>query len=112
MDKNKTEELVIAKIWLSVTSEGIAEVWNNDYEEFKEQYYGCFKALRTTHSTSLRNGIDLISSLSASAVRSSPAIYYLMSTTWARSLSLRSLTQRIQMMRRSTSSTHRSTMTA
>lgn len=45
MDKNETEELVIAKIWLSVTSEGIADVWNNDYEEFKEQYYGCFKTL-------------------------------------------------------------------
>lgn len=45
MDKNKTEELVIAKIWLSVTQEGIADVWNNDYEEFKEQYYGCFKTL-------------------------------------------------------------------
>lgn len=45
MDKNETEELVIAKIWLSVTSEGVADVWNNDYEEFKEQYYGCFKTL-------------------------------------------------------------------
>ncbi len=45
MDKNETEELVIAKIWLSVTSEGIADVWNNNYEEFKEQYYGCFKTL-------------------------------------------------------------------
>lgn len=45
MDKNETEELVIAKIWLSVTSAGIADVWNNNYEEFKEQYYGCFKTL-------------------------------------------------------------------
>lgn len=47
MDKNETEELVIAKIWLSVTSEGVADVWNNDYEEFKEQYYGRFRNLES-----------------------------------------------------------------
>ena len=45
MNETPSLEVLIAKFWLEVTSEGLGNAWNNDFEEFKDQYYGCFKTL-------------------------------------------------------------------
>lgn len=45
MNETISKEVLIAKFWLEVTSEGLGNAWNNDFEEFKDQYYGCFKTL-------------------------------------------------------------------
>lgn len=45
MNKTISKEVLIAKFWLEATSKGLGDAWNNDFEEFKDQYYGCFKTL-------------------------------------------------------------------
>nr|DAO41161.1 MAG TPA: hypothetical protein [Crassvirales sp.] len=45
MNETISKEVLIAKFWLEVTSEGLGNAWNDDFEEFKDQYYGCFKTL-------------------------------------------------------------------
>ena len=47
MNKTQSEEITIEKFWLEATNQGIASAWSNDFEEFKEQYYGRFKNLES-----------------------------------------------------------------
>lgn len=43
MNETPSLEVLIAKFWIEATSEGLGDAWNNDFEEFDDQYYGCFK---------------------------------------------------------------------
>lgn len=45
MNETISKEVLIAKFWLEVTSEELGNAWNDDFEEFKDKYYGCFKTL-------------------------------------------------------------------
>lgn len=45
MNETPSLEVLIAKFWLKATTEGFSNPWNNDFEEFKDQYYGSFKTL-------------------------------------------------------------------
>lgn len=44
-ERQEKEELIIARFWLELADEGLGCAWDNDYEEFKNHYYGCFKTL-------------------------------------------------------------------
>lgn len=46
MDKNK-EELIIGKFWFEAVNQDLEHIWSNDFEEFKEQYYGRFRNLES-----------------------------------------------------------------
>lgn len=45
MNETISEEVLIAKFWLEVTSEGLGNAWNNDFEVFKDHLYGRFENL-------------------------------------------------------------------
>lgn len=47
MNKTQSEEIIIANFWLEATNQGITSAWNDDFEEFKEQYYGNFRSLES-----------------------------------------------------------------
>ncbi len=42
MSNKKNEELIIGRLWLEAVNKDLEYIWGNNFEEFKEHYYGRF----------------------------------------------------------------------